>query len=66
MTSNIASEEIADHAIQLRAEAERLLTQRLDKNSDEDSKPEDIVISRLFKDQVVSNYLINSWKNMQM
>lgn len=53
MTSNLASEEIAEHAMQLREEAERLLSQRLDKNSNEDQEPEHIVISRNFKDKVV-------------
>ncbi|XP_063988440.1 mitochondrial disaggregase [Diachasmimorpha longicaudata] len=53
MTSNLASEEIAEHAIQLRAEAERLLNQRLDKTEGEDQAPEQIVISRNFKDEVV-------------
>uniref|UniRef100_A0A0C9R1I9 Clpb_1 protein n=1 Tax=Fopius arisanus TaxID=64838 RepID=A0A0C9R1I9_9HYME len=53
MTSNLASEEIAEHAIQLRAEAERLLNQRLDKSESEDQTPEQIVISRNFKDEVV-------------
>lgn len=54
MTSNLASEEIAEHAMQLRAEAERVLNKRLDENSDEDQQPEHIVISRNFKDEVVS------------
>ncbi|XP_046600090.1 caseinolytic peptidase B protein homolog isoform X1 [Neodiprion lecontei] len=53
MTSNLASEEIAEYAMQLRAEAERVLTQRLDKKSDEDQEPEQIEISRNFKDRVV-------------
>ncbi|XP_034934875.1 caseinolytic peptidase B protein homolog [Chelonus insularis] len=53
MTSNLASEEIAEHAMQLRAEAESVLQQRLDKNSNEDQEPERIVISRHFKDEVV-------------
>ncbi|XP_012261411.2 caseinolytic peptidase B protein homolog isoform X2 [Athalia rosae] len=53
MTSNLASEEIAEHAMQLRAEAERVLTQRLDKITDEDQEPQHIEISRNFKDRVV-------------
>ncbi|XP_015608806.1 caseinolytic peptidase B protein homolog isoform X2 [Cephus cinctus] len=53
MTSNLASEEIAQHAMQLRAEAERVLSQRLDKNDDGDQEPEHIEISRNFKDHVV-------------
>lgn len=53
MTSNLGSEEIAEHAIQLRAEAERLLNHRLTNTSDEDQEPQRIEISRNFKDQVV-------------
>ncbi|XP_078048094.1 mitochondrial disaggregase isoform X1 [Augochlora pura] len=53
MTSNLASEVIAEHAIQLREEAQRVLNLRLDKNSDEDQAPEHIEISRKFKDEVV-------------
>lgn len=52
MTSNLASEEIAEHALQLRQEANRLLAERLDKPS-EDQEPERIEISRNFKDRVV-------------
>ena len=54
MTSNLASEEIAEHAIQLREEAQRLLTKRLDDKAGDDQEPENIEISRNFKDQVVS------------
>lgn len=53
MTSNLGSEVIAEHAMQLRAEAERLLSHRLDKQATEDQEPERIEISRNFKDQVV-------------
>ncbi|KAL6422247.1 hypothetical protein ACFW04_010922 [Cataglyphis niger] len=53
MTSNLGSEEIAEHAMQLRAEAERLLNHRLTNTSNEDQEPERIEISRNFKDQVV-------------
>lgn len=53
MTSNLASEEIAEHAIQLRDEAQRLLTKRLDNKSNEDQELDNIEISRNFKDQVV-------------
>ncbi|TGZ48126.1 mitochondrial disaggregase [Temnothorax longispinosus] len=53
MTSNLGSEEIAEHAMQLRAEAERLLNHRLVNTVDEDQEPERIEISRNFKDQVV-------------
>jgi len=50
MTSNLASDEIAEHALQLRAEAERVLKHRF---TGEDQEPERIEISRNFKDQVV-------------
>ncbi|XP_058796317.1 mitochondrial disaggregase-like [Phymastichus coffea] len=53
MTSNLASDEIAEHAMQLREEAERILKKRLDEKSTEDQEPENIEISRNFKDQVV-------------
>ncbi|XP_076675743.1 mitochondrial disaggregase [Andrena cerasifolii] len=53
MTSNLASEEIAEHGIQLREEAQRVLNLRLDKNTDGDQTPEHIEISRKFKDEVV-------------
>ncbi|XP_066590330.1 mitochondrial disaggregase-like isoform X2 [Prorops nasuta] len=53
MTSNLASEEIAEHALQLREEATRLLSHRLNKTSSDDQEPEQIEISRNFKDQVV-------------
>ncbi|XP_029165260.1 caseinolytic peptidase B protein homolog [Nylanderia fulva] len=52
MTSNLGSEVIAEHAMQLRAESERLLNHRLS-NTHEDQEPERIEISRNFKDQVV-------------
>ncbi|XP_012288183.1 caseinolytic peptidase B protein homolog [Orussus abietinus] len=53
MTSNLASDEIAQHAMQLREEAERMFAVRLNKVSDEDQEPEHIEISRNFKDNVV-------------
>lgn len=53
MTSNLASEEIAEHGMQLREEAQRVLDLRLDKNTDGDQTPEHIEISRKFKDEVV-------------
>ena len=59
MTSNLASEEIAEHGMQLRQEAERIITHRLDKNADEDQEPEQIEISRNFKDEVVRLFLLN-------
>ncbi|KOC58912.1 Caseinolytic peptidase B protein like protein [Habropoda laboriosa] len=53
MTSNLASEVIADHAVQLRDEAQRILDQKHDQNPDIDEDPEHIEISRTFKDEVV-------------
>ena len=54
MTSNLASTEIAEHAMQLREEAKRLLIKRFDSKQNEDQEPELIEISKNFKDQVVS------------
>ncbi|XP_032675674.1 caseinolytic peptidase B protein homolog isoform X2 [Odontomachus brunneus] len=53
MTSNLANKEIAEHALQLRAESDRLLKHRFENTSDEDQEPERIEITRNFKDQVV-------------
>ncbi|XP_003485912.1 caseinolytic peptidase B protein homolog [Bombus impatiens] len=53
MTSNLASEVIADHAVHLREEAQRVMEQKLDKNVDTEEDPEHIEISRKFKDEVV-------------
>ena len=54
MTSNLASEEIAQHAMELRAEAKRVLSQRLEKKANGEMEDmEEIVISKNFKDQVV-------------
>lgn len=53
MTSNLGNKEIAEHALQLRAESQRVLKHRLEKTSDEDQEPERIEISRNFKDQAV-------------
>lgn len=54
MTSNLASEEIAEHGMQLREEAERIISQRLEKKESKDEELEHIEISRNFKDEVVS------------
>ncbi|KAK1135965.1 hypothetical protein K0M31_000536 [Melipona bicolor] len=53
MTSNLASEVIADHAAHLREEAQRVVDQKLDKNVDIEEDPEHVEISRNFKDEVV-------------
>ncbi|KAJ9594937.1 hypothetical protein L9F63_013753, partial [Diploptera punctata] len=57
MTSNLASEEIAHHAIQLRKEINEITTQRLDGNLDDLEVAEKITISRNFKDNVVQPIL---------
>lgn len=53
MTSNLASDEIAQHAIQLRKEASDIVTKRLNGNIDDLELAEKITISRNFKDNVV-------------
>ncbi|XP_014473843.1 PREDICTED: caseinolytic peptidase B protein homolog [Dinoponera quadriceps] len=53
MTSNLGNQEIAEHALHLRAESERLLKHRLENITDEDQEPERIEISRNFKDEVI-------------
>lgn len=61
MTSNLASSEIAQHAVDLRSEIERLRQTRLDKpESMKDG--EDIKISRDFKDNVVKPILKRHFK----
>lgn len=60
MTSNLASDEIAEHALQLRKEAERMFNHRLDKDSNIDEENEQIEIPRHFKDQVVRMYIMFS------
>lgn len=52
MTSNLASEVIADHAVQLREEAQRV-EKKQDINCDAEEDSEQIEISRKFKDEVV-------------
>lgn len=70
MTSNLASDEIGEHAIQLRDDARRIFEQRLSKKGDEEEENEPIEISRKFKDQVVNilffsksvlNFLLNDF-----
>lgn len=53
MTSNLASEVIAEHALQLRKEAEEIDKQRNTGKLEELEASERITISRRFKDQVV-------------
>lgn len=49
MTSNLGNEEIAKYAMQLRAEAESIRGQRLNKNAEYD----EVTVSRDFKDTVI-------------
>ncbi|XP_032365943.1 caseinolytic peptidase B protein homolog [Etheostoma spectabile] len=53
MTSNIASDEIAQHALQLREEAEVLSRRKLADNLEDVQKSDDIKISRQFKESVI-------------
>ncbi|KAM9318958.1 mitochondrial disaggregase [Pholidichthys leucotaenia] len=53
MTSNVASEEIAEHALQLRQEAEEISRRKLAENLDDVQKSDDIKISRQFKETVI-------------
>ncbi|ENN77983.1 hypothetical protein YQE_05659, partial [Dendroctonus ponderosae] len=63
MTSNLASQEIAHHALNLRADVEKVKEERLKQSSSEDAHfSEDIVISRKFKDEVVKPILKRHFK----
>uniref|UniRef100_A0A3B5LYQ3 ClpB family mitochondrial disaggregase n=1 Tax=Xiphophorus couchianus TaxID=32473 RepID=A0A3B5LYQ3_9TELE len=53
MTSNVASEDIAQHALQLRQEAEELSRRKLADKLEDVEKSDDIKISRQFKDTVI-------------
>lgn len=53
MTSNVASDEIAEHALQLRQEAQELSTKRLASNLDDEVLTEKVTISRQFKELVI-------------
>ncbi|XP_046394566.1 caseinolytic peptidase B protein homolog [Ischnura elegans] len=57
MTSNLASDEIAEHAIQLRKEAQEIEKQKYAGDIKDEELPEKIVISRQFKEQVVQPIL---------
>lgn len=61
MTSNLASSEIAQHAVNLRSEIERVRLTRLDKPQSVNEE-EDIRISRDFKDNVVKPILKRHFK----
>uniref|UniRef100_A0A8C1HHT4 ClpB family mitochondrial disaggregase n=1 Tax=Cyprinus carpio carpio TaxID=630221 RepID=A0A8C1HHT4_CYPCA len=53
MTSNAASDEIAQHALQLREEAQEQSRRRLAENLEDVQKSEKITISNTFKEQVI-------------
>ncbi|XP_060744399.1 mitochondrial disaggregase [Tachysurus vachellii] len=53
MTSNVASDEIAQHAIQLRQEAQEQSRRRLADSLDEVQQSEKITISKKFKEEVI-------------
>ena len=57
MTSNLASTEIADHALQLRREAEDLAKERYAGNIEDKDLGEKITISRHFKDRIIQPIL---------
>uniref|UniRef100_A0A672GA89 ClpB homolog, mitochondrial AAA ATPase chaperonin n=1 Tax=Salarias fasciatus TaxID=181472 RepID=A0A672GA89_SALFA len=53
MTSNVASDEIAEHGMQLRQEAEEVSRRKLADNLEDVQKSGDVKISRQFKDNVI-------------
>ncbi|KAM4742174.1 mitochondrial disaggregase isoform 2-T2 [Anableps anableps] len=53
MTSNVASEDIAQHALQLRQEAEEVSRRKLADNLEDVQKSDDIKISQQFKETVI-------------
>ncbi|KAK5904556.1 hypothetical protein CesoFtcFv8_006106 [Champsocephalus esox] len=53
MTSNIASDEIAQHALQLRQEAEEVSRRKLADKLEDVQKGDDVKISRQFKESVI-------------
>ena len=57
MTSNLASTEIADHALQLRREAEDIARERYAGNIEDRDIGEKITISRHFKDKIIQPIL---------
>lgn len=57
MTSNLASREIAEHALQLRRDADRRQTEREAGAGDEQDCKEKITISRHFKDNIIQPIL---------
>jgi len=57
MTSNLASTEIAEHALQLRREAEDIVKERYAGNIEDKDISEKITISRHFKDRIIQPIL---------
>ncbi|XP_069390734.1 mitochondrial disaggregase [Paralichthys olivaceus] len=53
MTSNVASDEIAEHALQLRQEAEEVSRRKLADKLEDVQKRDDVKISRQFKESVI-------------
>ncbi|KAM4566365.1 mitochondrial disaggregase [Odontesthes bonariensis] len=53
MTSNVASDEIAQQALQLRQEAEEVSRRKLAENLEDVQKSEDVKISQQFKESVI-------------
>lgn len=65
MTSNLASDEIANHGLQLRKEIEKLKNERLavpDSKEAEQKISDNITVSRKFKDEVVKPILKRHFK----
>ena len=57
MTSNLASTEIAEHALQLRRQAEDIARERYAGNIEDQELGEKITISRHFKDKIIQPIL---------
>lgn len=62
MTSNLASDEIAGHGLELRQEIENVRNERLQLKLDDKDIGDDITISRKFKDTVVKPILKRHFK----
>lgn len=62
MTSNLASDEIAQHAVNLRHDADAVSQTVPNDEKDTDQNNEDVTISRQFKDQIVKPILKRHFK----
>ncbi|XP_050304628.1 caseinolytic peptidase B protein homolog [Anthonomus grandis grandis] len=64
MTSNLASQEIAQHALSLREDVEKIKEERLKNNSSDDEAvySDNVIISRKFKDEIVKPILKRHFK----